>query len=1160
MAGPRPIRWLHLSDLHLGCRGEDLWWQVQEVLERSIREMAQRLGPPDILLLSGDLTNTGDPKEFNRVDRLLDTLLGWLQAEPLIVAVPGNHDLQRPQGLAAVSYRPLERYTQGVADEDVRLVEEALWDQKDSTFIEPLFKSYQAWFRRRLLPDLKKRAKIHLSHFPGDFCLETDISGAFPLCLVGLNSTWQQYKGGDFERKLSLPLRQFQAALPKARGASPLDVFGRHKRSFLMMHHPPDWLSKSGRQMFFESIYPPDRFDLCLHGHRHEGKVENVAISGGKPRYFFQAPSLFGLEHYGTKEEDRLFGYAWGTLSAEGEVRFWPLKHVRRGSGEGAFVHDDAFLEDAAGVLIRPIHFQAPSPPPASSANFQGYLGALIDRTSHISISGISSGSVKGALRHPIEKLYTPLRSQGDLVGLRGFSGLPDLLPRHSRLLLEGQPGAGKTTFLRLVACLLARDVLGIDCPDGPSWRKRYLGLDGGKPLLPVLFRITDLVPLLTREEARLLHNDRRRLLDLLAAMCEGNEHPVPREAWSRRLEGGEAILLLDGLDEVVDEGMRARIFEVFRDATEHWKCPIVVTSRPIQTAVLREMGFHLATVEPFERAEIRTFIDHWVSALYATDNSEALSGEGERYRAALVGAICDLARIRRLATNPVMLTCLCVVHWNEGRLPEGRSRVYRAVLRWLIAARTDLRAQEGFTDRFAWNAFARLALAMVNAKQGKRAVIDLEAGAVAVDLAVRRQFPGLSAEARRQEARRWLAFECLGSGIVEELSGKRLRFWHLTFQEFLAALQLAWLDDENEDGGSWWPLVRKHLDDAQWRETIELLPGCLLDEGGEGRVDKLLERVLELRGGGGDLATEARVAGIAGRLLQSLSAYQYQPRPEITAAYESALKRSMAIFTPEGAARVPVEDRIAAAEALGRGGDPRFSPDRDNFLMVSGLEDVWLGKYPVTVEEYQRFVESRGYEESKYWEPAGWELRIEESWENPGGWEEQLETPNRPVIRVSWYEAVAYCSWLAEQRQKGEILRLPTVEEWEKAATPVRGGFPWGAEEPDSERANFGRNVRAATPVGLYLSGAGPFGHLDLAGNVLEWCFDKFANTSDDVKAYYYWKGGGWFDSAGLLWAALRGGDPAMSRGDDLGFRVASVRLAREAGLASVPGQAVTP
>lgn len=1142
MAGARPIRWLHLSDLHLGCRGEDLWWQVQEVLERSVREMARRLGPPDLLLLSGDLTNTGDLKEFKRVDRLLDTLLGWLEADPLIVAVPGNHDLQRPQGMAELPYRVLEKFAQGGEDADVRLVEETIWGQaKDASFIEPLFKGYEAWFRRRLLPDLKKRAKLHRSHFPGDFCLEVEIDGAFPLCLVGLNSTWQQYKGGDFERKLALPLRQFHAALPQNQRASPLEVFQRHERSFLMMHHPPDWLSRSGRQILFESIYPPDRFDLCLHGHMHEGRTESTAIAGGKPRYFFQAPSLFGLEHYGTQKEDRLFGYAWGTLSAEGEVRLWPLKHIRRGSGEGAFVHDAAFPEEIAGVLIRPVHFQAASPPPTSSADFRGYLEALIDRTSHISISGITgTGSVKGALRHPIEKLYTPLRSRGDLEGFRGLSGLPDLLPRHPRLLLEGQPGAGKTTFLRLVACLLARDVLGVECPDGPSWRKRHLGLDTGKPLLPVLLRISDLVPLLTREEARLLHADRRRLLDLLAAMCEGNEHPIPREAWSRRLEGGEAILLLDGLDEVADEGLRARIFEVFRDAAKHWKCPFVVTSRPIQTAALREMGFHLATVEPFGQTEIRTFIDHWVAALYETDSPESLSGEGERYRAALVEAICDLPRIRRLATNPVMLTCLCVVHWNEGHLPEGRSRVYRAVLRWLIAARTALRTQEGFKDRFAWNAFARLALAMVNAETGKRAVFDLEAGAVAVELAVRRQFPTLTTEERRQEARRWLAFECLGSGVVEELSGKRLRFWHLTFQEFLAALQLAWLDDGDKPRVSWWPLVRQHLGDAQWRETIELLPGCLLDEGGDGRVDKLLERVLGLRGDAGDLATEARVAGIAGRLLQTLSAYQYQPRPEITAAYEAALEHSMAIFTPEGAARVPVKDRIAVAEALGRGGDPRLAPNQDNFLAVPGLAGVRLGKYPVTIEEYQRFVESRGYEESKYWGPAGWELRMKESWEAPGSWMEQLETPNRPVTRISWYEAVAYCHWLTEQRQKGETIRLPTVMEWEKAARSTRGEYPWGETAPDPERANFGQFVGAPTPVGLYLLGVGPSGHLDLAGNVLEWCDDKFVESNPKLsKGIRHLRGGCWFYSAVSLRSAYPDGHPAWGRNDVIGFRV---------------------
>jgi len=1146
MSEQRAIRWLHLSDLHLGCQRDDLWWQMQEDLAASVCAFVERLGPPDLLLLSGDLTNKGAAKEFERVDRLLDTLLGWLAesggAEPLIVAVPGNHDVQRPPEAKGFQYLILDRYVEaGLEDKHVQSLEDALWTRRDVSVVKPLFTNYQKWFRKRLLPDLERRAKIHPSHFPGDFCLEVEIAGAFPLCLVGLNSTWQQYKGGDFERKLTLPGRQLQAALPPGENGSPLAVFNRSSRALLMQHHPPDWLSPAGCRIFDEQIYPPNRFDLCLYGHMHEGRAVSMSVSGGATRTYFQAPSLFGLEHYGNRNEDRLMGYAWGSLSADGEVRIWPLARVNRGSGEGVFVHDHRFPEAPDGVVIRPV--TAPPTPGAAitkpAADFRGYLEALLVQTSHINISGISvAGSVKGALRYPIEKLYTPLRSRG-AVSLGDLVGLPELLPRHRRLLLEGQPGAGKTTFLRFTACMLARDALGKTGPEGRTWRERYLG-GAGEALTPVLVRISDLVPLLSEETSPLRRDDRRRLLDFLAAQCHENEIAVGREGWRRLFEGGQGLLLLDGLDEVADESLRARIFEIFRDAVGHWACPMVVTSRPIQTAELREMGFHVATVEPFGRSEIETFLDHWVSALYQAEDATSVRGEGEQYRAALLGALCDLPRVRRLASNPVMLTCLCVVHWNEGHLPEGRSRVYRAVVRWLIASRTKQREAEGFTDRFAWSAFAQLALAMMTGKEGKRTVVDLDEAAVAVDAAARRLFPALTAEERRKEARRWLAFECLGSGIVEELPGRRLRFWHLTFQEFLAALQLAWRDDGEDQEIAWWPIVREHLDAAQWRETIELFPGCLLDEGGEGRVDKLLERVLDLRIGDADLASEARVAGIVGRLLETLVVEQYAPRPEIRRVYEEALDRSLGIFTAAGAAEVAVEVRITAAEALGRGGDPRLAPEQNNFLPVSGLSGVRLGKYPVTVEEYQRFVESRGYEERKHWDAPGWERREKDGWLAPERWELQLETPNRPVTGVSWFEASAYCRWLSEQR--GEDVRLPTEEEWEKAATATEGAYPWGVEEPDPERANFAENVGAPTPVGIYPAGDGPDGHCDLAGNVRECCADQEEMPNDD-ETWRAIRGGGWDIPAIGLRSASRGLGPSRTRSDVTGFRVAAVR-----------------
>ena len=93
------LSWLHLSDLLIGPKGSRwLWPEYREDFERDLRAMHEQTGPWDLVLLSGDLTDTGSQREFNLLDAALKsfwTYLRTLGSNPLLLAVPGNHDLHQ---------------------------------------------------------------------------------------------------------------------------------------------------------------------------------------------------------------------------------------------------------------------------------------------------------------------------------------------------------------------------------------------------------------------------------------------------------------------------------------------------------------------------------------------------------------------------------------------------------------------------------------------------------------------------------------------------------------------------------------------------------------------------------------------------------------------------------------------------------------------------------------------------------------------------------------------------------------------------------------------------------------------------------------------------------------------------------------------------------
>jgi formylglycine-generating enzyme required for sulfatase activity len=206
----------------------------------------------------------------------------------------------------------------------------------------------------------------------------------------------------------------------------------------------------------------------------------------------------------------------------------------------------------------------------------------------------------------------------------------------------------------------------------------------------------------------------------------------------------------------------------------------------------------------------------------------------------------------------------------------------------------------------------------------------------------------------------------------------------------------------------------------------------------------------------------------------------------------------SFMIWIPEGSFYMgQPEDELFAK--------PHEKPGRKVFL-----PEFFMDMHSVTNEQFRRFVEAGGYDRREFWEEEAWSFIRAKKIDAPQGWEhDDFNAPDQPAAGVSWYEAAAYARW-AEKR-------LPTEAEWEKAARGAdRRRFPWGNEFPTPDRVNFDQVIGHPTPKGAYPKGASPYGCMDMAGNVNNWCRDWYW---DEFYVYCVEEG---LDEAPLLDTAL--------------------------------------
>ncbi|MEV6632715.1 ergothioneine biosynthesis protein EgtB [Actinoplanes sp. NPDC051470] len=206
----------------------------------------------------------------------------------------------------------------------------------------------------------------------------------------------------------------------------------------------------------------------------------------------------------------------------------------------------------------------------------------------------------------------------------------------------------------------------------------------------------------------------------------------------------------------------------------------------------------------------------------------------------------------------------------------------------------------------------------------------------------------------------------------------------------------------------------------------------------------------------------------------------------------------------PPGAA-VPVGGEVlipGGAFTMGTSTEP-WALDNERPAHRVDVATFFMDRAPVTNGQYAAFLDAGGYDDPRWWSPAGWRHRQTAGLSAPQHWQRDGDEwaytrfgrisriiPDEPVVHVCFYEAEAYAAWAGK--------RLPTEAEWEKAARfdPATGRsrrFPWGDEPPTADHANLGQRHLQPAAAGAYPAGASPSGVHQLIGDVWEWTSSDF-------------------------------------------------------------------
>ena len=546
-------------------------------------------------------------------------------------------------------------------------------------------------------------------------------------------------------------------------------------------------------------------------------------------------------------------GWIWVVYFASGKDRTsFALVHA---DGEPLAAGPSAEViaaDQAVGGSLHKLTWLAP-PEPTSEPQMRpdeakaAYLNYLRQDYGSITLEGLPPDQEIGVRKLKLENIFVPLhleppRYASTTVPRQGNEIQPasaaqrqtvgDVLTHHRRLAILAAPGAGKSTLVKRLAMAYGFPERRNDADDRLPKR----------PWLPLVIRCRQLGDTVTQPITEILQR-----IPILAEMPD--LALAFRGLIASALRSGNILLLVDGLDEISDEGQRvAFVLQLRTFLATYPAASVVVTSRE---AGFRVVGSALADVcdhyriADFGNKDIRRLTVAWYREVVSTDKAALAEAK------TLANTIIATGRVLQLARNPLLLTTLLLVKRWIGELPPRRSVLYDEAIKVLLRT-WNVEGHEPIELDEATPQLAFVAYAMLEAGTQRISLADL----TKVLTQARQQMPELLAYAQtsvadfvsRIELRSSL-LSMSGYGIEDGRLVPVYEFRHLTFQEYLTALAIVegYYPNRGEHDTITSLLQPRFSQDA-WKEVIPLA-AVLAGRKATSLVEALIQAVKENQG-----------------------------------------------------------------------------------------------------------------------------------------------------------------------------------------------------------------------------------------------------------------------------------------------------------------------